>query len=358
MEQLLRELVEINSIFPNENKISSYLYDALEELNFNLERQKIEGNRYNILGKRGSGKRKLGFYAHMDSVPVQGEWKEDPFRLRVENRNAIGLGAYDMKAGIAAILRALESESNCEIRVAFGIDEENNSLGASKILESNFFSGCDLVIVPEINDSPIHGEGTVLLGRRGRIRFEINVFGQSCHGASGGGINAITEASKLIQALERMENSRSKNMEGSQFVNAINARAQSLSYPDRCNVELDVHLVDGETRLNVLERIRRIIKENGINAEVEIQERDVPYLMPYWNNDGNSEIERVSSIVRETFGKVNYSYGKSVADECIITKMAPVISICALGGNAHREEEWVNLDSLEKLKNIFRRILK
>lgn len=356
MKELIRELVTINSVFPNEKEIGEYLYNALKERGFSVEKQEIEENRFNVLGTKGEGKRTIGFYAHMDTVPVQGNWVNDPFFTREKDGSIIGLGAYDMKSGIAAILRALEGKSSCKIKVAFGIDEENNSLGATKILEKNFFSDCDLVIVPEINDSPIQKEGVIMLGRRGRVRYEIDVFGQSCHGASGGGVNAIREASKLVEVLESMEPVKGEHMQGSQFVNAINGEAKSLSFPEVCRIEFDVHLVNGESAESVLEKINGIIKETGINAEARIQKRDNPYLMPYWTEE-NEEIRKLSSLVQEEFGELNYSYGKSVADECIIAKMAPVVSLAPLGGNAHREEEWVNLKSVERISSIYRKFI-
>lgn len=353
MEELLKKLVEINSIFPNEKDIGNFLYTALEKRGFVVEKQKVAEGRFNILGKKGNGNRKIGFYAHMDTVPVQGNWQADPFSLRIEDEKAIGLGAYDMKAGIVAILKAVERTSNCELRVGFGVDEENNSLGAHKISERKFFEGCDLVIVPEINDSPIQKEEAIMLGRRGRVRYEIEVYGQSCHGASGGGINAINEASKVIQAIEKMKISLGQQMKGSHYINSIYARAKSVSYPDKCILELDVHLVAGENENSVLEKIKKTVEKTNVNLRVKIQKREVPYLMPYWTKANIPEVIKFSSLVRKEYGNIEYTYGKSVADECIIAKMAPVISFASLGGNFHREEEWVDLKSLERVNKIF-----
>ncbi|MFA5050008.1 MAG: M20/M25/M40 family metallo-hydrolase [Candidatus Micrarchaeia archaeon] len=355
MLNILEELVRINSTFPNEQDIGEYLFYALKERGFEVEKQLVEKNRYNILGIKGRGnKRKIGFYAHMDTIPVQGNWEKDPFKLKIENNKAIGLGAYDMKAGISLILELANSNLDCELKIAFGCDEENNSLGAQKLLEKEFFKGCDLVIVPEINDSPMQKEGTILLGRRGRIRYEIEVLGQSCHGASGDGVNAITQASKLILEIEKMEQTIGKNMQGSQFISAVNSKAKSLSYPEICNLEVDVHLTNEENENIFIQRINKIIKELNISANIKIQKREVPYLMPYWTDKNNSEIQKLSKILENKFGQVNYSYGKSVADECIIAKMAPVISIGPNGGNAHKKEEWVDIESLENLKNTLK----
>jgi len=363
--ETLKQLVEINSIFPNEGRIGEFIFDRLKNIGFDVQKQHVGDNRFNIIGihkPEGEIKRKIGFYGHMDTVPVQGNWTSDPFKFEVKEENGIrkgiGLGAYDMKAGLSAILSAIENTpAGVEVRVAVGVDEENNSVGASKLSEIGFFKGCDLVIVPEINDSPIQKEGVIMLGRRGRVRYEIEVYGQSCHGASGGGVNAINECSKIIQTLERMENAKSNNMEGSQFISSISAKAKSLSYPDKCVLELDVHLVEGETETSVLNRIRTLLSNTGVNFNVRVKERNVPYLMPYWTNKNNPEVMRLSNIVNEVVGGVEYSYGMSVADECIISEMAPVVSAGPIGGNFHRENEWVDLDSLDRLVHVFRKYL-
>ena len=364
----LKDIVQINSVFTKEYTIGEYLFNALGKSGFNVKKQYVdaENKRFNVTGVyRPNGKIKhiIGFYGHMDTVPVQGKWDTNPFELTINFRGqknekniGKGLGVYDMKSGVAAILETIKSKpKDVELRVAFGVDEENNSLGGYTLLNSQFFSGCNLVIVPEINDSDINKEGTILLGRRGRVRYVIAVHGQSGHGAGKNGVNAIYLASQIIQLIEKMSSNESEHMKGSQYVNYIHSEVHSLSIPDLCEINLDVHLADRETEMSVLNRIKLYIHERlpKVKFDIFVKQRDVPYLMPYWTDKMNPYVQKLGNIVNSVIGNVQYFYGLSVADECIIAKMAPVISLGPIGGNEHRQNEWVDLDSVKRLVDIF-----
>ncbi len=355
--EMLNELVGLRSIFGEEGKIGRYLANALEKRGFTVSKQEIEPGRSNILGIREGNKKAIGFYGHMDTVPVQGEWKGDPFKLRRKGDRLIGLGAYDMKAGIASILEAAEESGDCEVRIAFGVDEENNSKGAFSI--SGFFKGCDLILVPEINDSDIQREGTVLLGRRGRSVYDLVVRGKSCHAASGEGVNAINEAAKLVRHLDSMPQIMDPILgKSSQFISSIEAKAESLSYPEECRLVLDRHLVGNETTESALSSLEKEIKRKGIDSEISIKPREMPYLEPYSVSKENPSVVKAARILSGVYGELNYSSGKSVADECILVNDAPVLSFGPLGGNAHNGEEWVYEGSIRRLVNAYRRLIR
>lgn len=65
---LLKKLVKINSIYPNEKKIGSFLYDFFKKKGFFVEKQFVEKDRFNLLVKKGIAKRSILLYAHLDTV--------------------------------------------------------------------------------------------------------------------------------------------------------------------------------------------------------------------------------------------------------------------------------------------------
>ena len=83
---------------------------------------------------RGSGGgRSLLLNAHMDTVGVTG--MERPHKPYVEGDRLYGRGAYDMKAGMAAIMltgaSAVEEGLRGDVIVTAVADEENASMGTS-----------------------------------------------------------------------------------------------------------------------------------------------------------------------------------------------------------------------------------
>ena len=108
---LLAELVSIDSVNPRlvpggagEAEIARFVGHWLEQRGLEVNVADVEPGRPNVIARaRGrAGGRTLLLYAHMDVVGVDG--MADPFRPRVDGDRLYGRGAYDMKAGLAAIM--------------------------------------------------------------------------------------------------------------------------------------------------------------------------------------------------------------------------------------------------------------
>ena len=156
--ELLEQLIKIDSRNPfeiektdsgfvsegNESKIADFIKKKLIEYNFEVEEQFVHsdknGNRfYNILAEKGKGDCSILFYAHMDTVSSN-PWLDEkealtPQRSKIyfqgkERKSLLGLGANDMKAGIAILLEAFKgiNPTDHKIKLCFGVDEEFYSL--------------------------------------------------------------------------------------------------------------------------------------------------------------------------------------------------------------------------------------
>ncbi len=351
--KLLRELVEINSIFPNEKKIGEFLYNYLKGLGFDVKKQYVEKDRFNIIAeKKFNEKESVMFYGHMDTVPVYGKWDSDPFELKIDGDKAYGLGAWDMKGGIFSILKAIENiEKN--IKVVFGVDEENISLGAHKLMETDVLDDVFGIVVAEAGNSEKNYENFITLGRRGRAVYKFKFYGKSAHGAfKSKGKNAIIKACKKAIELENMEMRKSKYFNGSQFVRRIFGESSSLSIPDYAELEIDRALIVPET----VESVQEELKKYG---NVELKERATPYMNPYITNENEKIVKiAVKAIEKVTKEKPKFNYGLSVADENVFAQKKPVITIGPKGENEHSANEWVSIKSLKKTIDIYKEILK
>jgi len=327
-----------------------------------------------VVGERGTTGRPILFYGHMDTVPVYGQWQGSPFEPREDGDLLYGLGACDMKAGLAAILFACRQETERRIKVVFGVDEENDSAGAHAVVNSGFVKDCEVGICTEIATSGNNAIGprAITLGRRGRCMLEIIVPGKSSHGASlEHGVNAITEASKLAIELEKMNGNLGSHEllpAPTQFVRTFSSDSGSLSVPDIAILNIDRHMVVPETPESILETMQNFIDglyERGIFTEIDgrritvrIKPRDVPYLMPYVTSSDNPHAVLISDIVRTQLGEPVYNYGRSVADENIFSNAGiPMISIGPKGGNEHSANEWVSKSSYLQLIEVLKAYL-
>lgn len=373
-KELLKEIVEIDSIFPNEKDLAEFVESYLLNLGFIVNRQYVSENRFNILAEKGDGDRSLLFYGHLDTVPVYGEWKTNPLELSEDGDVLRGLGVVDMKGGIVAILKAVENKniSGFKLKVAFGVDEENISEGGYVLVNSRWCDDVVAVIVPETGTTTEKSIGprAIVLGRRGRAAYVFRVPGVSVHGAGYGGINAIEEAAKIVLNLNKLKMAKHEKLSvASMFVRTIRSDSGSLSIPEYAEIIIDRHLIPPENKYSVLNEFKNFIddlynnttltKIYGRKVEVDLQKRKTPYLDPYIISENDEFTIFVSNIIKNKYGNVDYGYGLSVADEnlfCSILKI-PVLVIGPLGGNNHSANEWVSYQSLIELTDIFIKII-
>ncbi|MEM6640205.1 MAG: acetylornithine deacetylase [Pseudomonadota bacterium] len=98
---------------------------------FDFLREHFEGSHIEIIDEgEGSvsflavrGQPETLFNFHIDTVPVAEGWTRDPFKLRVADGRATGLGACDIKGALAAMLAA-SSATKGDLAVLVTTDEE------------------------------------------------------------------------------------------------------------------------------------------------------------------------------------------------------------------------------------------
>lgn len=376
--ELLKHLVSINSVFPNEKQVAEFVEMILIENGFNVGRLEISKDRFNIIGERGTRGKPILFYGHIDTVPLYGQWQGNPFELRENEQDKDilhGLGAVDMKAGVAAILKAVEEETDRKIRVAFGVDEENISEGAHVIAKSGFLKDVEVGICTEIATSKnqLLGPQAITLGRRGRCVLELEVPGRSAHGAQAEkGVSAISEAARLIGELEKLNGNLGTHEflpPPTQFIRKISSESTSLSLPEIAIIELDRHMVTPETPESVLKSTSEFIHSlyadgkfseiDGKKIIIRLKQRKTHFLAPYLTPQDNPHAQKLASIIREKIGEPIYNYGTSVADENIFAAYGvPMISIGPRGGDEHTHKEWMSKSSYLQLIDILRTFIK
>ncbi len=189
---LTRELIDIESITPNEGRVGEFLFQVLSDLaaRFDgvVEKLEVEPERYNVFCRFGAPVAVLS--THMDTVPPFFESSEDEHVIR-------GRGACDTKGIIAAMLCASQEllvSGERDFGLLFVVGEERNSAGALYAAEH-----------PRGSQFIINGEPTsncLAVGGKGGLRFEIEARGRMAHSAYPElGESAID---KLLDALGRL----------------------------------------------------------------------------------------------------------------------------------------------------------
>lgn len=372
---LLKKLVGTNSVYPNERELSDFLYGYLKGEGFRVEKQEVEGNRFNILAEKGKGKNAVLFLGHLDTVPPAASWSHDPFTPRQRGDSLTGLGSFDMKGGLVSLLKAAESVKKGRLKLLLCVDEENISKGAWAAVKNRreWFRGVELVISmePPIYSDKSYGQdiNVISVGRGGRVVMRIDVRGRSAHQARlSEGINAIEEAAKIAERIGEMGLSNHPKLGREEiFPRRISGESKGLSVPDTASIDLDMRLVPPSSAESARKRIEGFImalKDKGVlNRETEVsvglKKRETPYLQPFETDMSGRRVAEVLEIMEAEVGKPIVQYARSVSDENVLAEKlkVPVIRIGPKGGNAHAADEWVSIKSIGRLASLYQRII-
>lgn len=164
--------------------------------------------RYNVISDLNPGAPgpHLVFNGHLDVVPAEpiDMWTRPPWEPWQKDGWLYGRGAGDMKAGIAAMVMAVEAVRQAGVEINFPltlqtvIEEECTGNGALACLQRGYRA--DAAIIPEPEDDKLVRANT------GVIWFRVRVEGVPVHvREAGAGANAIEAAYELIRVLRALE---------------------------------------------------------------------------------------------------------------------------------------------------------
>lgn len=351
---LLSQLVAIKSVYPKENKLGVFLFNYLSKLGFECEKQEVEPGRFNILAQRGSNPKVL-FYGHLDTTPItrEKEWLTEPLILTEKEGNLYGIGAYDMKGGIAAFLTAL-TQSKAASKVFLAVDEENISKGAWHAVEhkKGFFEEIELIISAEPNFG--YGMETLTTERSGRCIFSLNIVGKGVHIAEyEKGVDAVLLLRDFIDKLYNLRGELVRQTGTVIQIRKVNGESKGMSVCGEIEVEVEA-LIGSE---DSIENVQRTIQDQT-EFEVKVKHRETPYLTGYKFNTFPYQEELKSVIKNVTKSEMRLASRASVGDDNVLATLGiPVITWGPDGGCAHTPNEYVEKDSILKLAQMFTQLL-
>lgn len=297
--------------------------------------------RPSVIARRpgSGGGRSLLLNGHLDTVGVAGV--RAPFEARLEHGRLYGRGSFDMKGAIAAIcVAAAELEGlRGDVIVTAVADEELGSIGTEEALRHVH---ADAAIVAEPTDLQ------VAVAHRGFVGFEIETSGVAAHGSRPDlGVDAIVKMGPILVALDeldrRLQLGARHPLAGTGAIHAslIGGGQEMSSYPARCVLMGERRTIPGETVAEVERELRTLAG----GAELRILAHRDPYEAPVGNEF--VELVRRTTGVAELVGAPFWTDAALVADAGI-----PTVLLGPAGEGAHAEVEWVDVASLERLREL------
>ncbi len=273
----LRDMVQTPSPSTQEGAVAKRIVAEMTRLGFRDVRTDRIGN---VVGWIGPGHGPvLMLNGHMDTVRVSDPetWSRAPFGAEVEDGLLYGLGACDMKGGLAAmvygakLLRDAGVALKGDVVVACVVQEEPCEGIGSRVLIEEEGVRPEWVVLGEPTDL------NVSRGHRGRLEMCLVAHGRSAHAACPDlGDNAIYTAARLSFGLELLAGQLGDDDflgPGTLAVTDISSIASSRNaVPDRCELIIDRRLTLGENETKALAEVQRVIAREGVRAEVEVTE--------------------------------------------------------------------------------------
>jgi succinyl-diaminopimelate desuccinylase len=227
LTETLAWLVDIPSETGNEREIRDALSDRLS----GHPQQVVETSL--VVGDPGPGK--VALAGHTDTVPLQGH-----VGSRIEGGRLFGLGATDMKGGLAVMVHLIEDLGTQRVVGVFYAAEEgplaDNELGP--ILDTVASLGeVEAGIVMEPTNREVHA------GCQGSINARVTFLGEAGHSARPWrGVNAVTKAAPFLTMVGGLE-PEVHSIEGLDFKEVISVT--------RANGGVANNIIPGRFDLNV-----------------------------------------------------------------------------------------------------------
>jgi succinyl-diaminopimelate desuccinylase len=272
---------------------------------------------------------------HLDTVPAQANVPG-----RIEGGAVHGLGASDMKGGVAVMIEL--ARAAVPARYLFFTREEvpvaESPLPA--LFESGLLGGVQLAVVLEPTDNELHA------GCLGNLQARVTFHGESAHSARPWtGVNAIHV---LVRGLERLASSEPDDVDvdGLVFREVVSAvRVQggiaANVIPATASVELNVRYM----RDGAVERLRALVPDGDLEVL-----SDSPYAPPAL---GNPRVARLRELVPVVKPKQAWTPVAQFAEQGIdAINFGPGAT-----AYAHRQDEQVPIANLERCYETLREFL-
>lgn len=203
--------------------------------------------------KGSGGGKSLILNGHMDTMPSGDlrQWNTDPWTLTERDGKLYGLGADDMKGGLAAEVLGLELALSMgfkpkgDIIIESVVDEEGGGNGSLAVSLAGYHA-----------DAAIIAEGSLLnvyAANRGAWLAEVTITGKPIHASlKGFGQNAIDKMVKVILSLHELESkwmsTRVHPLLGPATINigCIEGGVAASTVPESCSLKFDVEYYPSE----------------------------------------------------------------------------------------------------------------
>ncbi|NVO26277.1 succinyl-diaminopimelate desuccinylase [Donghicola sp. C2-DW-16] len=369
--ELTANLIRCPSVTPDEGGALVLLADLLGQAGFECTRVDRNGtpNLFARWGAKGAEK-SFGFNGHTDVVPVGdvADWTYDPFGAQIDGPNMYGRGACDMKSGVAAFAAAAvdfvqDKQPDGAIILTITGDEEGPARDGTVALldwmdaNGERMSDC---LVGEPTCPNEMGE-MIKIGRRGSLTAKFTIIGQQGHVAYPH--RARTPMAPMVRLMDRLAShtldTGTDHFDPStlQITTIDTGNAATNVIPNQVKSTINIRFNDAHTGDSLIAWLRAEADKVAAEFNVEVQMTT--------NISGDSFVTEPGAFSRMIVSAVQAVTGKTpemstsggTSDARFVKNHCPVVECGLVGTSMHQVDEYVVVEQIHQLKEIYTRIL-
>lgn len=274
----------------------------------------------------------------------------------------IGIGASDMKGGVAAILyvivilkrRGIVPKKT--VQLVLTADEEWGYRGAKNLVDGGYFDRTDFLIITEPSNLQVS------TGEKGELWIKAKFYGKSAHGSTPEvGVNTIIPGSEfVVNVTERYK----KIFEVDPFwgktsinIGQFHGGVQVNIVPNYSEIQLDFRVISEEDKEKSVELVRKTGEEIAKKHKVRFVEEIFNYHPPIFTSSDNPYVEKFlqAAGIKEVIITKYCTDGATIIP---IKKMPFIIFGPGDIAQAHQNDEYIELNTLYRAVDIFIDFLK
>lgn len=364
---LAKDLMRRPSVTPEDAGCQTVMIERLQALGFIIETMVFEDTT-NLWARRGTQAPLFVFAGHTDVVPsgpVE-QWHTPPFEPTIIDGYLHGRGAADMKGSLACMVIAIERfiaqnpHHIGSIALLITSDEEGPFInGTTRVIDTLEARNekIDMCIVGE--PSSTHAVGDIVKnGRRGSITGDLIVNGIQGHVAYPHLAN--NPIHKALPALAELAATHWDN--GNDFFpptsfqipNVAAGTGASNVIPGQFEVQFNFRFSTELTDADIKRRVHSVLDAHGLDYDLKWTLSGHPFL-----TDSGTLVDAVVAAITE----INHTppqlltTGGTSDGRFIARTGAQVVELGPVNATIHKVNECVKVTDLEKLTDMYQRIL-
>lgn len=368
LDDLISDLLSIDSVSPHDKGCQTLLKEKLLELGFDVQHLDFSDVK-NLWAKRGNQAKTLLFVGHTDVVPPGPlePWKYPPFTPTIDDGKLYARGTADMKVAIACMIEAcrrfLQDNPEPAFNLAFlmtSCEEADTIYGTEKALQQLInIEGekIDWCIVGEPSAEKTLGDA-IKIGRRGSLNGNLTIYGKQGHIAYPHlAENPIHLASKFLQEITQIiwdKGTEYFDPTSFQISNIHSGTGVTNVIPGDINIIFNFRYSPASSAEALQKTVEDLSKKHHLRYDLEWNHSAKPFISkPRKLHDALQK--SITHIIGQP-AKVSTTGGTS--DGRFIAPLGIETIECGFpNGTIHQIDEYILVEDIEQLTRIYHEML-